>query len=242
MQNRMVLFLMVIGIILAIAIFLLVRFLLMGPSETPPPTIEGQPVEGQPAEGQQPGEGEPAIPPVGEQVLVGDTVVYLTVDPQKAVRIQTEAPPAQPTSAPPAAQPTATLQPTIPAVATQVPVATLPAPVGAGPAVGVDPVIFTPYTVQAGDTLYRITQQRTTSIELMAERGIDATDLVPGTTLNLPVANPNYCINSRPYVVLPGDTVFSIARRYNVSREAIASLNNLGPDYRIDITEVICLP
>ena len=76
----------------------------------------------------------------------------------------------------------------------------------------------------------------------MAEYGIDARDLVTGTTIQLPVANPAYCINSSPYIVRPNDNVFRLARRFNTDRETLARINNLGADYRIDIANVLCIP
>jgi LysM repeat protein len=121
-------------------------------------------------------------------------------------------------------------------------VSTAPPPVSAaGRVPGVEPIIFIQYVVQGEDTLYRITEKQKTSIELMAVHGIDAGDLVPGATLSLPVANPNYCAASTPYVVRPGDTIYAIANRFNTTIQRLAQLNNLGADYRIDITNILCV-
>ena len=176
---------------------------------------------------------------------IDGVVVYLDVDPANVVRLREEpTTPREPVATLPPAQPTATApapdqaQPTIP-LATNTPVP--PAPQTAGRVAGVEPIIYIQYPVQAEDTLYRITEKQKTSIELMAVAGIDAADLVVGETLRLPVANPNYCAGSRPYVVRPGDTVFSIANRFNTTTERLAQLNNLGADFRIDIANVLCI-
>jgi len=220
MQNRVVLFLVVIAVIIAIAFFLLISFLTR-------PAEPQTPVE-QPA-----GDGE-TQPPAGQTYIIGGTQVIITADPLQRVRIAV--PDAQqpvPTQTQPAAPtPTATLPP---------PTATS-APAPAGPVAGVEPIVRIPYVVQPEDTLYRITQKHQTSIELMAQDNIASGDLVAGATIRLPVANAAYCAASQAYLVRPNETVFSIARRYGTTKEAIAQLNNLGPDYRININQVLCIP
>jgi LysM repeat protein len=113
---------------------------------------------------------------------------------------------------------------------------------GQGAVAGVEPIILVDYVVTADDTLYRITEKQTTSIELMAVHGIDAQDLTPGVTLRLPVANPTYCSGSRPYVIRPGDTAYSIANRLGTTAQRLQQLNNLNVEYRIDIADVLCVP
>jgi LysM repeat protein len=225
MQNRLVLFLIVIAVILAVAGFLLISFL----------TGEPETVE----------QGAPGTVPSGETgdtgvpVQVDGITVYLNPLPQQAVSIQTQITPAATEPGvilvtPPATQPSA--QPTL-VIAT----ATSAPPPVTGPSG--DQIIFVDYVVQPGDTLYRITTKQVTSIELMAVHGISSVNVVPGNTLRLPVANPNYCpAGMQPYVVRPDDNVFRIAIEYNTTTQAIASANNLPADYRIDITQVICIP
>lgn len=103
-------------------------------------------------------------------------------------------------------------------------------------------VIFTAYVVQPGDTLYRISQNYNTTIELMARYGISSVDMIAGKTISLPIANPNYCPGTNPYVVRENDTVFSIALAYGTTADAIVALNGLDPSYSIKITQVICVP
>lgn len=107
-----------------------------------------------------------------------------------------------------------------------------------------DPIIYINYTVMANDTLYSIAETQNSSVALMASKGFDANNLVPGTVLEgLPVANPAYCPpGSRAYVVRDKETVFSIANRFNTTVAAIAALNQLNAQYYIEMTQVICIP
>ncbi|MFW5941368.1 MAG: LysM peptidoglycan-binding domain-containing protein [Chloroflexota bacterium] len=234
MQNRLVFFLIVIAVILAIAGFLLVSFLTRGPGEPAeapaeqPPATDGETL---------PENGEPD----GLAVQVDNTTVYLNPATDRTVVLQSEQQVQQPTPQPlePTLQPTAEIiTPTEPA-ATEAPAPTAAAPV----ATGGESVTFIDYVVQQGDTLYRITEKQTTSIELMAVHGISSEDVVPGNTLRLPVANPSYCpAGSQSYVVRPGDNVFRIARQFGATTQEIASANNLGADFRINIAQVLCIP
>lgn len=237
MGNRFVFFLVLATAILAIAIFLAVSFLTGGSDELDP-LDGGEPVVVDPG---LPGVDPGVAPLVGVPVQIDNTIVYVDSDPSRSVMLQQQipAPPApevQPTAVPVEPPPTEVLQPT------PVPVAPVVLQPGRGVVAGVEPIIFIDYVVTQDDTLYRITQKQTTSIELMAVHGIDAHDLNPGAILRLPVANPAYCAASRPYIIQPGDTIFSIAARLNTTRDTLQQLNNLGPDYRIDIARVLCIP
>ena len=230
MNSKYVLLVIVIAAIMAIAAFITISLWIRSP-EVP---VDALPTDTLPT-------GQEGEAPQGVPYEIDGVVVYLNVDPADALRLQQD--PALPQG------PTATVSPLQPTLTPQA-VATLPLPTNTplpanpaqiGPVAGVEPVTFVQYVVQAEDTLYRITEKQKTSIELMAVHGIDAADLVPGNTLSLPVANPNYCASSTPYVVRPGDTVFSIANRFNTTTQRLAQVNNLGADFRIDIANVLCI-
>lgn len=225
MQNRVILFLVVIAVIIAIAFFLLISFLTRPAGPETPADVPA-------------GDGE-VQPPVGQTYIIGNTEVIINADPARRVQI---AAPAGQQPAPTATQETLPAAPTAtPTIIIPAPTAT-PAPAPAGPVAGAEPIITVDYVVQPGDTLYRITQNRQTSIELMAQYNIASGDIEAGKTIRIPVANPNYCAASRPYLVRPNETVFSIARHHGTTKEAIAQLNGLGPDYRININQVLCIP
>lgn len=232
MKSKYALLVIVIAAIMAIAAFIAISLWIRSP-ELPAGDL---PTSTFPT-------GQESEAPLGVPHEIDGVVVYLQVDPADAVRLQEQQTlPQQPTATLSLAQPTATPQPQV--AATLPPATNTPPPAVSAPAgrvAGVEQVTFVQYVVQADDTLYRITEKQKTSIELMSVHGIDAADLVPGNTLNLPVANPNYCAASTPYVIRPGDTVFSIANRFNTTTDRLAQLNNLGADYRIDIATVLCV-
>ncbi|MBK8904081.1 MAG: LysM peptidoglycan-binding domain-containing protein [Anaerolineaceae bacterium] len=131
------------------------------------------------------------------------------------------------------ATPEPTLPPAIVEQATAVP---------AAPAT-VEKIIYQPYTVQQGDTLYSLSQAFATSIALMADKGISQASLVPGTTINIPVGNPEYCAGrGRPYAVGEGDTAFNIGQRFNTTPQNLQALNGLDANYTIKIADIICVP
>lgn len=226
MQHRMVFFVVAVAVIMAIAGFLLLSFLTRDTEPANDVVVEPGIGEGVGADGET---GE--LPP-GQPVQIDGTIVYLQPVPEKMVSL----------SQPPVVQePTAAPSP-FPTQATATEIPPVVQPTSAPVTGGGEAVIFIDYVVQPGDTLYRIADIQATSIELMAVHGISAEDIVPGTTLRLPVANPAVCSGLATYVVRPGDTVFSIAQRYGTTTQAIASSNGLGADFRIDVAQVLCIP
>ncbi len=140
-----------------------------------------------------------------------------------------------------------------PAVISPIPLTPIPVtvvPPTAVPPIAVPPtavprpsqVIFLNYQVVPGDTLYSISSKHNSTIALMARYGIDATDLVPGTVIHLPVANPAYCPGNFPYVVEEGDTLAKIAIKCGTTVATLKQINGFGDNYRLDVTDVICQP
>ena len=81
-----------------------------------------------------------------------------------------------------------------------------------------------------------------TSIALMAQEGIAQDNLVPGTTIKLPIGNPAYCPGRRPYAVAEGDTVFNISRTLNVPLTDLKAINELNDNYDIKAAQILCVP
>lgn len=133
---------------------------------------------------------------------------------------------------------------------TVTPLVPTPIPVTVPPATVVPPtpvprpnqVIFLDYQVAQGDTLYSISNNHNTTYALMARYGVDATDIVPGTIIRLPVANPAYCPGYFPYVVEEGDTLSKIAVKCGTTVDTLKQINGFGDNYRLDVTDVICVP
>lgn len=214
-SNNMVIVLVVSAMFLAFATYLAISMVTSRPS---------------------PESGTPGAPGTAVQpppLVINDVAIFLNKDPNKEIILVSELNPPQATpSEPQGGLPTGTAVIVGP-TATQAP----PPTATRDP----NPVIFKPYTVVQGDSLYSIGEAQNSSIELMAKHGIDDDDLVPGTVLNLPYANPAYCPGTRAYVVRDKETVFRIAAQFNTTVEAIAALNGINPD-QVEVTQVICIP
>ncbi len=95
------------------------------------------------------------------------------------------------------------------------------------------------YTVQSGDTLYSIARQYNTTVtELRRINNLTSDILQIGQVLNIPEPQQSSYIN---YIVQSGDTLYSIARNYSTSVDAIKSLNNLSSN-TLQIGQVLKIP
>lgn len=132
-------------------------------------------------------------------------------------------------SAPLAQQPTPTLH-----LPTPIPtaVAPLPTPVPTGRGIY--------YVVQRGENLFRIGLRFGTTAEaIAAASGIpDPQRVRAGTMVLIPV--PSGCAGYG-YYVQPGDTLYAISRRFGMTVEELASLNGIGPNYGIQVGQILCV-
>ena len=97
------------------------------------------------------------------------------------------------------------------------------------------------YIVKPGDTLYRIANTYGVSInDLVVANGLSSSILRIGQELFIPikpVTEEDYVV----YEVLPNDTLYSIAKRYNTKVDAIKSYNNLTSNL-INVGDVLQIP
>lgn len=122
------------------------------------------------------------------------------------------------------------------------------------------------YVVQAGDTLFGISQRYGTSVEaIVAANGLSSDVVQIGQTLNIPTDDtaaappaydntPAYQDNAPAYqpiapnaaggnyLIGPRDTLFSLAQRYGTTVEAIASANGISYPYIIHEGQSIIIP
>ena len=98
------------------------------------------------------------------------------------------------------------------------------------------------YIVKAGDTLYGISNQFGVSVTDLANlNNVNATSLKIGQVLNIPNksgTNPN---NMFIYTVKKGDSLYSIAKKYDTTVSKIVSLNNLKSN-NLSIGQVLRIP
>lgn len=87
------------------------------------------------------------------------------------------------------------------------------------------------YTIQPGDTLYRISRNFNTTVEILLKfNNIPAPQWIfPGRQLVIPYSPPEAII----YVVRPGDTLYGIARRYGTFIQNLIDFNYLDDPNKI---------
>ncbi|MBR1417244.1 MAG: LysM peptidoglycan-binding domain-containing protein [Bacilli bacterium] len=82
------------------------------------------------------------------------------------------------------------------------------------------------YTVKSGDTLFGISNQFGVSVTELAElNGIKGSLLQVGKVLKIPLKSGNNPNNLFMYTVKSGDTLYSIAKKYNTTIQEIMNLN-----------------
>ena len=100
---------------------------------------------------------------------------------------------------------------------------------------------ITIYTVKRGDTLYSIAKQYDVSIDdLLEYNQLFNTILTIGQQLVIPIED-NSSDNNIVYVVKNGDTLYSIAKRYNVDVDLLKNYNNLD-DNMIAVGQKLTIP
>lgn len=87
----------------------------------------------------------------------------------------------------------------------------------------------TTYTVKRGDTLYGISNQfGVSSRDLANYNNLTSTNLQIGQVLNIPPMQGTNPKNTFIYTVKKGDSLYSIARKYDTTVDEIIKLNNLS--------------
>ncbi|MGI6527321.1 MAG: LysM peptidoglycan-binding domain-containing protein [Caldicoprobacterales bacterium] len=103
-----------------------------------------------------------------------------------------------------------------------------------------------PYIIRAGDTLFSLAVRFNTTVAaiMAANPGIDPNRLQIGQRICIPGApSPGECPNgTQPYVIQAGDTLFSLAIRFDTTVEAIMAANPGIDPNRLQIGQRICIP
>ena len=105
------------------------------------------------------------------------------------------------------------------------------------------------YIVQPGDTMFSIAQKFGVSLQALIDANPQIPDpsrLVPGQTVCVPIATPppGQCPpNTFPYTVQPGDSMWSIARKFGVSLDALIAANPQIPNPSLIFPgQIVCVP
>ena len=95
------------------------------------------------------------------------------------------------------------------------------------------------YTVKSGDNLYSIANKYNISLnDLINFNEKGSTLLHIGDELLIPMSNDNLDIT---YIVKPGDTLYNIAKRYNISINSLRNANNLNSNM-LQIGQELIIP
>lgn len=100
------------------------------------------------------------------------------------------------------------------------------------------------YTVKSGDSLWSIAKKYGTTVdELKRLNNLTSNSLSIGQKLKLPGIEENGSISStgQTYTVKSGDTLYSIARNFNTTIDAIKSSNNLTSN-NLSIGQILKIP
>jgi LysM repeat protein len=189
-----------------------------------------------PASAQQAGdelEGTPDIMATGmaESTRVAETTEEPTAAETQPTEVPTAPPPTN-TPVPPTNTPSTTAVPTFTPAPTS-PTAT-PAPGG-----------VVKHTVQAGENLFRIALRYGTTVEAVASaNGIANPAMIyVGQVLTISSSGGQQpAPGGSTYVVQPGDNLFRIALRYNMSYLTLAQYNNIANPASIYVGQVIRIP
>ena len=233
-MNR-ILVAVVIGLILALGAYFALR-LNNNEAETTEPPAEGEAViaDGSaiPRTIERAGQRIQLNPIVGQEaILVSERDADLRS--AQPATVVTEQPAVVDTQTQPVINPTATfIPPTAIPQPTQVPV------VVSG---NCGQVTTREHTVAAGDTLYSLTRDYTTSTTQLAEYGITQASMVVGNVLKVPTTGCT-CTSGRSHIVTRGQNVFCLAIQYGTTKEEIQRLNGLDANYLIGVGQVLCLP
>lgn len=100
----------------------------------------------------------------------------------------------------------------------------------------------TTYTVKSGDSLWNIANRYNTTVdELKRANNLTSNTLSIGQVLRIPTGTGGTSSTSNTYTVKSGDSLWSIANRYNTTVNAIKSANNLTND-NLSIGQVLQIP
>lgn len=97
------------------------------------------------------------------------------------------------------------------------------------------------YVVKSGDNLYAIARKYNTTVnEIKSLNNLGSDILSVGQILKIPTVTPSQ-EQEETYIVQSGDSLYSIARKFNTTVDELKRLNNLSSNL-LSIGQVLVLP
>ena len=98
------------------------------------------------------------------------------------------------------------------------------------------------YVVKKGDSLYKIAQNYNTTVSKLKElNNLSSNILSIGQILKIPTSNKTNSSNYITYKVVSGDSLYSIAKKYNTTVNKLKELNNLTSNL-LSIGQILKIP
>ena len=99
------------------------------------------------------------------------------------------------------------------------------------------------HTVAKGDTLYSLAKKYGVTVdEIRSANSMSGNDLNAGQKLTIPVKTQPRQITYESYTVKAGDTLYSIARRYEISVEELREINGLSSSSVLKTAQKLKVP
>ena len=106
---------------------------------------------------------------------------------------------------------------------------------------GIEENEYIVYQIEPGDTLYSIARRYNTKVDaIKAYNNLTNDILTVGSVIQIPTST-SIDTTYQNYTILSGDTLYSIARRFNTTVDAILSLNNLDSN-NLQVGQTIRIP
>ena len=99
------------------------------------------------------------------------------------------------------------------------------------------------HTVAKGDTLYSLAKKYGVTVdEIRSANSMSGNDLYAGQKLTIPVKTQPRQITYESYTVKAGDTLYSIARKFAVTVDALQKANNLSDSEVLKVGKILIVP
>ena len=102
--------------------------------------------------------------------------------------------------------------------------------------------MYVTYIVKSGDSLYSIAKLYNTTVDVLKDiNNLTSNTLAIGDKIKIPASNSSQNTTYSDYTVVKGDSLYSIATKFNTTVNEIKSINNLTSN-NLSIGQVLKIP